>query len=261
MCTRLAAAGVPFTPVGPGTPLPLDLRRDDLARLPECDAVINLFSAVPRGGAPSLREILETNVLALERFFEWCAAHKCFVVHASSASIYGRSSAVSLAEDASPNPEGTYAASKLLGEKIAGELLGPHAVLRPSSVYGLGQPPGSVLPLFVERAKAKRPLLVHGRGERATDFVHVDDVASAFVSAALSRRAGTFNIGSGHATPMRELAETVNRAFQGAGVEYDASAPDDGTRLELDISRARRELSFNPRSLEQGLTELSEGFA
>jgi hypothetical protein len=64
---------------------------------------------------------------------------------------------------------------------------------------------------FVERAKRGLPPVIYGDGTQTRDFIHVADVAS-FVEVVLDRgAAGVFNVGTGRAVSIRELATIVMR--------------------------------------------------
>lgn len=63
------------------------------------------------------------------------------------------------------------------------------------------------------RAMLGLPLPLNGGGTQVRDFVHVDDIADATLLAALAPRAhrATFNVGTGRATSIREIADLVRR--------------------------------------------------
>ena len=88
--------------------------------------------------------------------------------------------------------------------------------LRFFNVYGQGQDPNSpysgVISIFTDRAKAGKDLTIFGDGSQTRDFVAVEDVAEACVSAIRSDNVGkgeAINIGTGKAVSIRELAELI----------------------------------------------------
>ena len=128
-----------------------------------------------------------------------------------------------IAEDAPLDPRNVYASSKLAQEYLASSWTratgGSAAALRYHNVYGPGMPQNTpyagVASLFrsaIERGEAPR---VFEDGAQRRDFVHVRDVASANL-AALEWTAGAasrfraFNVGSGVAHTIGELAEQVS---------------------------------------------------
>lgn len=133
-----------------------------------------------------------------------------------------------------------------------------HAVvLRLSNPYGPPIAGGSggmaVLNRFIELALAGETIPLFGGGEQLRDFVHVDDVVSAMLTASVTPRAAglALNIGSGEPVPLREAAQAVVAAA-GTGA-IDASVPwPDGLELaetgdfHFDISRACDILAWRP---------------
>src|SRR5260370_32036716 len=106
--------------------------------------------------------------------------------------FYGRCVRVPLDEVHSLNPASPYAAAKLAGEAYAFSFhrtYGPPAtVVRPFNVYGPREhadgPSGEVIPRFVARAMAGKPLVVFGDGLQTRDFTWVGDTVRGVLMAA-----------------------------------------------------------------------------
>jgi nucleoside-diphosphate-sugar epimerase len=94
-------------------------------------------------------------------------------------------------------------------------------------------------------------------GEQRRDYIHVDDVADALASIALSDLAGAVNVGTGAAPSVREIIATIARRIDRAdlvGFGERPISPDEPAEIRADIERLRRELGWQPSiSLEQGL--------
>jgi UDP-glucose 4-epimerase len=133
------------------------------------------------------------------------------------------------------------------------------AVLRLFNVYGPGQtgPYAGVISKFVERAKRGLSPVIYGDGTQTRDFIHVADVAR-FVEVVLDRgAAGVFNVGTGRAVSIRELAAIVMR-LAGLGGEplYGPPRPGDIKHSAADVSKAKS-LGWQPQMpLEEGLRRL-----
>lgn len=82
--------------------------------------------------------------------------------------------------------ETPYGRSKQEGERIVAACGLPHAIIRPSHVYGSG---GWYAEEFVKRLRQPGRFAVIGRGDNWWDVVRVEDVASALVDAAEQPRA------------------------------------------------------------------------
>ena len=176
-----------------------------------------------------------------------------------------------------PTPEGkrpslasVYALSKYDQERmclIAGAAYKiPTVALRFFNVYGprqaLSNPYTGVLAIFASRLLNGKPPLVFEDGEQRRDFVHVRDVARACrLALEVPAAAGdVFNVGSGHAYTISEIARLVGEAL---GRRLDPEVPGtyrvgDIRHCTADITHARRVLGYEPEvALDAGLVELA----
>lgn len=146
-----------------------------------------------------------------------------FFVLGSSAAVYGRPDpaiAGRVPESAPVEPVSVYGASKAAAEMVAG---GYAAVSKPAVVIvrtfnliGPGQGRGVAADLMAaarERRDAREAVRNPGA---VRDFTDVRDAARAFAELASTRTPGTFNLCSGSAVAISELAEAVN-AVTGRG--------------------------------------------
>ena len=174
--------------------------------------------------------------------------------------------AVPTAEDDRTAPASIYAATKLMQEnlvRIACDSLGiGHAILRLQNVYGEGQslnnPYTGILSVFSTKIRLGSVLPIFEDGLESRDFVHVSDVAAAFVAALGTEKPvnTTINAGSGIATPVIEVARALSLAF-GAEPNIEVTGQfrlGDIRHNSADISRLRQLLGLAPRvSLAAGL--------
>jgi UDP-glucose 4-epimerase len=182
------------------------------------------------------------------------------VVLASTQRVYQRS-AHPLAEDAPLADDNPYAISKRVAEQwldMYRRLYDvPGVVLRGFSIYGPGQVvtggSSGVLSIFVQRARAGQPLVIDSPALR--DFVEVTDAATLVRLALTHSRAvgGVYNVGSGVATPLRDLAEQVCAAT-GSHSRIEGPPPGEPSGYVADLTRARTELGYEPTiALAEGL--------
>lgn len=187
------------------------------------------------------------------------------IVYATSAAVYGDEPSLPKSESSPLAPLSPYALSKALNEMQAG-LYGRAFGLSPIglrffNVYGPGQagnhPYASVIPRWVEAARAGRAITVYGDGSQTRDFVHVRDVAEALYRALTKEATGIFNIASGEETSLQELQRIIAGSREGVAVKNESPRAGDILRSVADISAARRILEFAPSvSLEEGVKEL-----
>lgn len=247
-----------------------DLRNDSKIkeRLAGQDYVFHLAAQVG-----NLKSILAaeadatSNIVGTVRLLDACAgAGVTKVVYSSSSAIFGEARALPIAEDHPQDPASFYALSKLTGERYA--LLArslwsvPAVALRYFNVFGLPMEDNEytgVISIFLRRLARREPLLVYGDGEQVRDFVHVSDVVQANLLAAQAAEPGSvYNVGSGVATSVRDLAEAVQRvAGVRVQVRHEPARAGEVQNSVADIRRIRDELGYRPScDLERGLAEL-----
>ena len=164
--------------------------------------------------------IYRTNFVALVQLMELLAdtGFTAFV-HAGSSSEYGTNSAGPL-EEASLQPNSHYAVSKAAASNYISYVGNirrlPVLNLRLYSVYGPLEDLSRLIPNLVAKGlKGAFPPLVDPNTSR--DFVYIDDVCDAFVHAAARLTPDiygqAFNIGTGRATTIREVAKVAGDVF------------------------------------------------
>ena len=187
-------------------------------------------------------------------------------VFASSCAVYGEPQSLPVSEDTAAAPISPYAETKLLGERLC---LGfSHqkrlrtVVLRFFNVYGPRQAMNDysgVITIFLENAKANQPLLIYGDGLQTRDFVYVADVAAAIYSALTCSVDGeVFNIGTGHAASINQLAEAI-KALTGSAspVTHEAARVGDIKYSYANTQKATQKLGFTASAtLRDGLKTL-----
>lgn len=265
-----------------------DCSTGDPARLPDGVELVEadvadpdaLARATPEGGVvfhlaarTSVERSVERPVAAHEtncegslRVLEAARRADARVVVASSAAVYGDPDTLPVAESAPKRPRSPYGIQKLSTDHLARAYHDLHGLdtvaLRYFNVYGPRQRAdgyAGVIAAFVRRALAGDPLAVHGDGGQTRDFVHVSDVVAANLAAARTDAVGrAYNVGTGEATSVRELADVV-RDLSGSEAPVVHESPRDGDvrHSRADLSRARETLGYAPSvDVTEGLARL-----
>jgi dTDP-L-rhamnose 4-epimerase len=173
-----------------------------------------------------------------------------------------------------PTLASVYALTKYVQERLTLTLAPAYGMegvaLRLWNVYGPGQalsnPYTGVLAIFSSRLHNGQPPMIFEDGRQRRDFVHVEDVAQAFLLALEHEKApgGVFNVGSGEDRSVNEVAQLL------AGAMGRDIAPEIAGKARLgdirhciaDITRIREELGYRPRrDFSEGLAELAEWVA
>jgi UDP-glucose 4-epimerase len=163
-------------------------------------------------------EAFQINTLGTIKVLNACvnAGVKKFVT-ASSAAVYGNNPILPKREEMYPEPASPYAISKLDVEYLARMFYENHGLrttcLRYFNVYGPRQDPKSpyaaVIPIFLERAKAGKDLVIYGDGLQSRDFVHIKDVVRANAAALEHGDGQVYNVAMGKSVTVLELAEKI----------------------------------------------------
>jgi nucleoside-diphosphate-sugar epimerase len=202
------------------------------------------------------------NIEATQRLLDAARAnHPRRVVLASSSSIYGDAATFPTTEAVRPRPVSPYGVTKLAAEHLADvywrNFSVPTVILRFFTVYGPRQRPDMAFRRLIDCALADEPFRMFGDGEQTRDFTFVRDAVAAVVAAAWEGTPGrAYNIGGGSPRTMNEVLGELG-ALLGRTVarEYVERQVGDARDTAADISRARREIGFAPRSgLREGLT-------
>lgn len=232
------------------------------------DASVVFHLAASVGNKRSIDEPMrdsQVNVLGTIAALEAARRHGVAnFVYSSSAGIYGQLVQLPIDEHHPIEPDSPYGASKLAGEKMGlsySRLYDMTVVaLRYFNVYGPGQrydAYGNVVPIWGRKLLRDARLPIFGDGNQTRDFVFVDDVVAANIAAATSNQSGAFNIGSGQATRLSDLAELMgDSSGRHLAVEHLPERPGDVRDSVADISRAREVLGFRPAtSLRSGIEQ------
>ncbi|MCF7702157.1 NAD-dependent epimerase/dehydratase family protein [Loktanella sp. M215] len=233
-----------------------------------CDTVIFLAnSSLPGSSQANLSAEIGSHVLVSIAAAETCSSVgvKTFVFASSGGTVYGHSPApgIGLSEGDPTRPINAYGVSKLSIEhylRLLSDLRPMRTVsLRISNPYGEGQRAArgqGIIAAAMQHTVAGTPMTIWGDGTAERDFLHVADVAQAFVAAAEYRGAeNVFNIGSGTSLSLRDTLDAVQTAT-GRPIEilYAPGRTVDVQRNRLEIGLARRELGWAPAiGLDEGL--------
>jgi UDP-glucuronate decarboxylase len=139
-------------------------------------------------------------------------------------------------------------------------------VVRLFNTYGPRMHPhdGRVVSNFIMSALEGRPITVYGHGEQTRSFCYVDDLIDGLIAMMRSGDdvTGPVNLGNPGEFTIAELAELVIRHTGiDPGIEHLPLPPDDPTRRQPDITRAKTLLGWQPTvALEEGLVRTIEHF-
>lgn len=198
---------------------------------------------------------LGTNLVATVALLGYCAeAGSRFVYAASGGTLYGNARIFPTPESEAGRtpPLSCYGASKKAVLDYLACFPVASVALALGNVYGPGQRSG-----IIRAALGSKPPTISGDGEQTRDFVHVADVADAFVSAT-ERGGGLINIGTGVETSVLGVLDLVGEALgRRSAPVHGPQHPGEVRRSCLDPTRAWEELGWRPTiGLREGIAAL-----
>lgn len=207
-------------------------------------------------------EYIDVNIRGTENIFRIAKEFGLKVVYASSSSVYGNPKKIPITENSERSPINPYGNTKLedefLAEKYASDgvsIIG----LRYFNVYGKGQTGtyAGVITKFINQLKEKKSPIIFGGGTQLRDFISVEDVARANISAMSSKaKSGFFNVGTGITTSIQQLAHAM---IDLSGLDL---IPKYEKPLEGDVQNSQADTKFTKETLNwEYQTSLKDGLA
>jgi UDP-glucose 4-epimerase len=209
------------------------------------------------------------NILGTLRLLEFAKENnpKKFI-YISSAATIGQSEFLPITEEHPRNPISPYGLSKHTAERyvlLFSDLYDLNSVvLLPFNLFSPLQneddPYAGVIFKFISAVLQNLPPEIEGDGEQTRDFLHTKDIAKA-VQLVIEKDVKSqriFNIGSGKATKIKELAELIIE-ISGKNLKpiHTKARIGDIRDSYCSINKAKKILGFFPSiTLEEGIREL-----
>ena len=224
---------------------------------------------------------VQVNVMGMMNVLEAARAFDVErVVYTSAKGVYGPAEGEyghptyrPMGEDTPKNPKRIYDSAKLMGEHAgiyyAANMGLDVVVLRFATTYGPGKTARhgnmGVTSQLIEAPFHGRPFVLDQGGEQRDDFIYNKDSALGIYLATVTKglKSRVFNIGSGVAASLNDMAAIVRRHFPEARIEVGPGLNFLKSPYPMcnvyDISRAREELGFAPAyDLESGVADYVE---
>ncbi len=210
---------------------------------------------------------LKVNIVGTLNVVKMCLRYRVpRLLYASSMTVYGHPEKLPVSESDLCKPISYYGITKYAAERYVHataervDLDFPFNVtsFRMFNVYGkrqsLENPYQGVVSIFISNILNKEPITIHSDGEQSRDFVHITDVADAWVSAIDNEAAygEVFNLGTGKAYSINELVNVTLSAFNLSRLTYPVVyapvRPGDQRHMIADITKASRVLGWHPET-------------
>lgn len=191
-------------------------------------------------------------------------------VFASSAAVYGNSSALPLEENGATIPISQYGAAKLMSEQLLRAYATSYGIssicFRFFNVYGPRQDPKSpysgVVSIFAEKYISGHGAIVFGDGQQSRDFIFVKDLARAIAGAAsdIDQPDGIYNLCTGRSSTLLDLVDILKEAYPGAREpKFAPDRPGDIKHSLGNPDAAKQKLAFEAQTpFRDGIRALLE---
>ena len=200
-------------------------------------------------------EFLMSNVVGTHNVLEAVRTHSSRLIYASSCEVYGNAiTAARVTETAELRPHSPYAASKAAADRMCFAYWMTYGInvtiVRACNIYGprqRGGKGGAVIPIFLERALARQPLVVNGTGEQRREYMYIDDLVAAYMCI-LGRddlQGEVLNVGTGESPSIKEIAAVISEKL-GTRIEHEPMRCGQVMGFSLDSGKARK-LGFTPQ--------------
>lgn len=196
------------------------------------------------------------------------------LLYASSMTSYGVPDSIPIKETMSTKPISYYGITKYSGERycIATGLRNDLSfklnvtAFRMFNVYGrrqsLTNPYQGVVSIFIGNVLRGEPITIFGDGEQSRDYVHIKDVAQAWIGAIENKKSFSqvFNIGSGTRMSINSLVDFILKKFgknrKNYKIIYKEERPGDQKHMQADISKIKKLLGWKPKiSFDDGMAD------
>lgn len=224
----------------------------DIIKREKIDSCVHLAAKVSVRANDS--ETMSTNVDGTLSILNACSENgvKNFVL-ASSAAVYGEAKTLPVTESHPLNPISEYGISKIKAENLVSSFKKSNQIktaicLRFFNIYGEGQnlEYAGVITKFAGRIRHGLPPIIFGDGAQTRDFVSVNDAVEATIISLNSSISGTFNIGTGHAITIKELARKMIKAAASdlQPIHEQKKMDNEITHSVADITKSSKLLKF-----------------
>lgn len=232
--------------------------------VPQCRAIVHAASSSTPGSTaaqPQLEGNLRTTLALIEALQDTPRARLLFL--SSAGTLYGDRD-VPAREDDPLRPRSYHGAGKAAAELFlrawATQYGGTTVLLRPSNLYGPGQPAQrgfGIIPTALDCALHGQPLALWGDGSTIRDYLYIDDFVAlcATILEAPLTGAHAFNAASGEAISLNALLDRID-TVTGLPLHrvYAPARRVDVNSITVDASAARETFAWAPAtSLDEGL--------
>ena len=233
--------------------------RDSNLDVSEYDIIYHLAAiSSPRDSELDRKNTWDVNVSGTINLLEKMSP-KQHLIFASSAQVYNRSLQTTHKETEHLSPHNIYGLTKMMDEELIryyAQVKGIKAtILRFFNVYGPEQRPGFLIPDVIKKYQEENVEIKNP--ESRIDMVYIDDLVDALILA--QKVQGTFNIGTGQETKIKEVYSLVKEAMKSNASE--TISEQEPYSLIADNEAAKSKLGWMPKvKVKEGIERTVKTF-
>lgn len=218
------------------------------------DFVIIISAFIPANNEVNNKKLYEINVELVERLINKNKNSK--IIFCSTVSVFTPNNNEIISKKTVTNPINEYGLSKLWAEKIIQKNAKSYAILRISSLMGVGMKLNTFLPIIIENAIKNKKITLFGEGKRLQNYIDVS-ILSKMVENCLKYEKNEVFLAVGEKSfSNKEIAEIVKSK---TNCEIIFEGIDNSLSVEYDNSFTKKELNLTfEKSIEQSIDELIE---
>ena len=200
------------------------------------------------------------NTTAVAHLIQACARHQVHLVQLSTDFIFDGEKGTLYTETDAANPLSFYGKSKLAAENLLLSSSVSHAILRTALVYGVAQDlsRANIVTWLKKQLELGAPIKVVNDQLRTPTLA--EDLAQACLLVAQYKALGIYNISGEEPLFIHEIAQKIAQFWHlshenitlisSQTLNQAAKRP---PKTGFDIQKAKKDIKYNPHSLEQGL--------
>ena len=195
-------------------------------------------------------------------------------IQISTDEVYGslKPDEAAFTESSILKPTNPYSASKASADLLCMSYFKTHnfpvVITRCTNNYGPYQHPEKLIPLTIYRLNNKKPIPIYGTGNQIRDWIYVEDHCAGILSALKEGKVGqVYNFGGNNEIKnkicVEEIIHKMNKELDAEKyINYVKDRPGHDTRYAIDSSKAKRDLSWEPKvGFEEGINKTLDWYS
>ncbi len=166
------------------------------------------------------------------------------IIFISSVEVYGKNKNSISVESCFNNPSG-YGVSKISQEFLI-KSVPNYTIIRPTYLYGIGMNENSLIPIWINKAKSEKEIVVYGEGNRKQDYLHIDDLSQlCWLSTLSNENKNAIIAASGKSVSNFEVATEICKKVPDSIVKFFGE--DNTESSYFDISHTQKKYNWTPK--------------